>query len=68
MHKYQVWIAGNICFDTLAENEKQAKQYAREWIGKAKLPKDTSICEIDCNYYQDIVKLNKMQRFNASNI
>jgi len=71
MAKYQVWLGGSSLMDVpqgVAKNPREAKKWAREWLGIKRLPKDTCVCEISAGYYDDIVRMNREAGFDASNL
>ena len=66
---YQVWVGGSDLMDVpQGIAKKDARKWAREWLGIKRLPKDTCVCEISDHYYDDIVRMNQRAGFDASNL
>lgn len=68
MRKFQVWVGGTTLLDIEAGNGQEARQQARELLNLARLPRGTTLYEIPHNYYKEIVALNTMQGFDATNL
>ncbi|TET24094.1 MAG: hypothetical protein E3J76_03625 [Candidatus Aminicenantes bacterium] len=68
MPKFQVWLRGSDLCDVTADTEEGARQQIRDFYGYKRLPKDTFVCRIPDNYYNQMVRNNREIGIDASNI